>query len=703
MVIERGITIFWPVWTIGLVVIALACLGLFTFIPELHRISLITIGLTLMVFAIRGLLRYKTPTLTEARMRLDQHTGGLLLLLLDTPKHESTLWQHARAEAQGTRIPTPMLTNLSRYDPYALRFAPVLLLVLVAILTPKSEIASRLSAFFSLRAQASHHPIRAEGWITPPPYTQQPPIYFANLLKDHIKVPVESQLTLKLFHTHRPSGLNFLEGTYQPETQTYEGTSTILQDMSLETGAVNLPSLEIQAIPDKKPEISIIKQPFITKANTLGLRYHIKDDYDDVKTKITIETEYWPEAYEVHTTQSPQDFRQDILAHPYAGQSVQLRITAIDARGHTTETLTEPVVLPEKIFSDPMAKALIEQRKKFALDDAPAEKVNAALQAILKHPQTYFINPRPYLLAQKSRMALQSNPRKSIDYLWDAAIYLEEGNLNDAREQLDRAQARLAEAISRDASSDEVAALMQDLRKAIQNYLSSLPQQNGSQSHTSEQQLSQGQMQEMLNQLEDAIQNGMTEQAEQMLTMLDQLLQNLQPSESVQGHTLSQQQDQLSKDTFDILRNENGLPSDTPLTSTDELAERQDDLRKQLPNTTDIQEIENAMREAQDALKNRDLENAIRHQQHALDGLRQYEQSTSQSGQQAQGDEAQAKADPLGRAVGKSSNGEDSFQLDGKTSQNRTRTLTDTIRRRLENAPNDSIEEKYLQKLLENF
>ena len=109
--------------------------------------------------------------------------------------------------------------------------------------------------------------------------------------------------------------------------------------------------------------------------------------------------------------------------------------------------------------------------------------------------------------------------------LWRAALRLEDGDLADAAERLARAQERLKDAIENGASEDEIARLMQELPKAMQDYMAAMAQEmlrdqaNGQQQQqppSDGQTLTQNDLERMLQELEEAIRNGQQELARQM-------------------------------------------------------------------------------------------------------------------------------------------------------------------------------------------
>ena len=54
---------------------------------------------------------------------------------------------------------------------------------------------------------------------------------------------------------------------------------------------------------------------------------------------------------------------RDLTEHPYAGLDVDITLEATDAAGQTGTSNTVLFKLPARLFSDPLARALIEQRQ----------------------------------------------------------------------------------------------------------------------------------------------------------------------------------------------------------------------------------------------------------------------------------------------------------------------------------------------------
>src|SRR4029453_11943389 len=69
----------------------------------------------------------------------------------------------------------------------------------------------------------------------------------------------------------------------------------------------------------------------------------------------------------------------DLTPHPWAGLPVEIRLTAKDALGQTTATEPVQIVLPERDFRHPVARAIIEQRKRLILEPQERLAVSRAL------------------------------------------------------------------------------------------------------------------------------------------------------------------------------------------------------------------------------------------------------------------------------------------------------------------------------------
>jgi hypothetical protein len=114
-----------------------------------------------------------------------------------------------------------------------------------------------------------------------------------------------------------------------------------------------------------------------------------------------------------------------------------------------------------------------------------APRVAQILRAISHRPADLFRDSSVYLrlrevvrqieAAADTDTGLTAEQQDEIAaVLWDMALDLEVGSLEDARERLERAQERLSEAMRNGASQDEIAELMRELREATDAYIRQL-------------------------------------------------------------------------------------------------------------------------------------------------------------------------------------------------------------------------------------
>jgi uncharacterized protein (TIGR02302 family) len=140
------------------------------------------------------------------------------------------------------------------------------------------------------------------------------------------------------------------------------------------------------AIPDKPPTIALTKDPEQQNRGSLLLSYRIEDDYGAIEAHATFARKDEPAAKDdgPRPLYGPPDFTlvlpqartknglgqtvKDVTDHPWAGADVVMTLTARDEGGN--EGKSEPFAfrLPERLFTKPLARALVEQRRNLALD-----------------------------------------------------------------------------------------------------------------------------------------------------------------------------------------------------------------------------------------------------------------------------------------------------------------------------------------------
>src|SRR5256714_15575225 len=115
--------------------------------------------------------------------------------------------------------------------------------------------------------------------------------------------------------------------------------------------------------------------------------------------------------------------------------------------------------LPERPFSKPIARALIEQRRTLALDADAQANVLTALDALTLAPERFNMESNVYLGLRSiywglSRAKSENQLREVVARMWDMAVHLEDGSVSDSEQALRAAEEALRQALERGASDE---------------------------------------------------------------------------------------------------------------------------------------------------------------------------------------------------------------------------------------------------------
>src|SRR6516164_4542085 len=152
---------------------------------------------------------------------------------------------------------------------------------------------------------------------------------------------------------------------------------------------------------------------------------------------------------------------KDLTEHPWAGSDVAMILTARDEAGNEGQSEAFEFRLPERPFSKPMARALVEQRRILALDADAQASVLTALDALTLAPEQFNIESNVYLglraiFWQLARAKSDDQLRDVVARMWDMAVHLEDGSVSDAEQALRAAEEALRQALERGASDEEI-------------------------------------------------------------------------------------------------------------------------------------------------------------------------------------------------------------------------------------------------------
>ena len=147
-------------------------------------------------------------------------------------------------------------------------------------------------------------------------------------------------------------------------------------------------------------------------------------------------------------------------------------------------------------------------------------------------------------------------------------MQIEDGDLGNAAERLARAKERLQEALRSDATDEEIARLMDELRQATRDYMEQMAREaieNGEMQQAEippGQTMTQDQIQELMDRIQELSEQGRRAEAEALLEMLQQMLENMQMmmgQSGQQGEGQGGQGQQSMQGLADALREQQGL------------------------------------------------------------------------------------------------------------------------------------------------
>lgn len=810
----------WPalagIATVVMAFLAVSFLGLWEALPGFGRIIGVLAFIALLALAAGPLVRLRLPTRADALARLDAHSSfshrpataldDQLATRPDDPV-SAALWRAHLVRARGIahRLRAgPAQPQMAKRDPYAVFALAGLALVATFFMAPGDHLA-RMRAAFDWQALTTPAPYRLDAWVDPPRYTGRPPIVLPGLRPDTpppsaeamntvLEVPEGSVLVVRGAGLDASSARltgNIViavpeEGETPAPATDGELRFTITGEGAVSLRAPNRQTLtwHFRASPDLPPSISFLKPPAPGPRNALALAYRVEDDFG-VKEAHARFTPTPPEPplfprpgsppHEMPEKPlvEPPDFaltlppggrtgsvqmNKDLTTHPWAGAKVKLTLTARDEAGQDAVSETQVITIPERRFTQPMARALIDERRRLALDPYSRRRLVAVLTALSTAPDRFEPSSGEYLglrtaLARAQRARNNEDLRDLVDYLWDVAVQIEDGRLSDAERALKAAQDALREALERGASDEEIARLTDDLRQAMARMLSQLSRQAQQQSNM-DRPLDQNtrvvtpqELQRMLEQMENLARSGNREAARQLLDQLQAMMDALRSGTPQAGNQQGQQQGELGKmiqeqqklrdRTWREQRRNQEQQSEEGQgqgDSFEQLQQEQQNLREQLdrmrqalrrqqqaPGGTEgeaekgreameqageaLDHASRAMQDADDALGEGDGRGALEAEGRALQALRRGAQALAQGQQGQQGGGSAGRTDPMGRPQGGQQGSGDDFtvKVPDELDAQRARRVLEELRRRLEDAGRPQQELDYLERLLEGL
>jgi len=815
----------WPATAIAGLFIGAALLDAFSLLPLwLHVIVVMATAVGFAAALYRVFIQFPKIRAEQARHRLETDSGldhrplasldDDLALGTDDAQSKA-LWEahQARMAAQTEHIQLALpKAGLAKRDPWGLR-AAVSLVLLAGIIAAGTDSFSRIGNALSPPLGSASLAPSAELsiWITPPAYTGEPPVVLrlsgkdeANLdrkANDHtepggaekkpdtIRVPVGSTVlaqmtggreipTLQLGAEQIEFG-RIEADTYHAETELQAVDNGVSRLTVLQKGR-ELASWSLRILKDQRPTVAFTDAPETSQQLRLRLPYEAKDDYrltgltasirrldglpmPDGKEEIVLRMPL-PGGDKKEVTGKSNN---DLVSHIWAGLPVLVHFLATDELEQTGLSQVEPVVLPERQFSNPVAKEIYEIRKGLSIRQRDRKLAILKLDLVADEPDRFDGHTGVYLglriarerLFRDSANATVANVQKM---LWDMALRLEEGLAANAGNDLRAAQRRLQEALDRNASPEELERLLNEVEKALQEFMQSLmrelqqrgqisPQDPQSQTLTSED------MQRMLDRARELMRQGSREAAKQLMAELQRMLENLRSALSRNGRQsqesrqaqqamrelrgLVQRQQKLLDETHRRAQKEREQLQQERVERSTEGQKEQEAIRKQLGEMMrkfsemmgqipkGLGDAERAMKESEQALGQGQQGKSVDPQTRALEALRQGAQNSARAlaqrmgrGQQRFGRQGgrfgaftgprlrgmrPGNRDPFGRRIegeeGTTGTATGRVKIPGESEIQRARRILEELRRRAGDLWRPEMELEYIERLLKRF
>ncbi|MDK9698378.1 MAG: TIGR02302 family protein [Siculibacillus sp.] len=798
-----------PILWVGGLHVAFSWLGLYAALPPFGRwvtAGLLFVALVVVVvraFGNRGevaaaLDRGRAVRRVEAASRLSGHelVGLTDRLAGDGPEATRRLWavHRARLEARVGRLavgrPHP---DLGRRDVFALRPLLGFALFIGWFAAGDDHLARLVSPFTTPVAPVAED--RLDAWIDPPAHTGRPPLVLIAEGRSPVAgaageavppVPQGSRLVVRAAsgRADRPAAAIVLRVTPKGGAPTEiaappggEGETAghgarapaervavldVDAEVRLTREGTRLADWRITVVPDAAPTIRLVGRPEIQASGAMKLTHETGDDWGVTGAEARFQPVggsggrplYEPPSFPLalplgraHTGTART--MRDVTAHPFAGSRQRMTLIARDEIGQEGFSETVELVLPQRRFRKPLARALVEMRRRLALDAGEVAVVITALDALTLAPERFEEKPGVHLglrfLRVRAAAARDDDALREVaDLLWTAATSIEDGDLADHEKTLRQAQEALRKALEEGASPEEIARLTRELREAMEKYLAAKAEQGRRETRRDpgsgpQRTITERDIRRMLDRIENLARTGSHEAAEKLLEELRELMENLQTGSAGEGGEeqsggealeklgdMIHRQQKLMEDTHRS-RREGEAGEDEGAGEMEALGRAQNELRDALrrfseemrgrgegrggeagrrgerdgDGSDDLGEAADAMGRAGEALGRGEGEAALDAQTQALEGLRRGARKLGDRMSGRGEDGRDGDEDPFGRPRRQEGmNNSDRVKVPDEIDVERARRILDDIRKRLGEPARPKFERDYLDRLL---
>ncbi len=697
--LERIWPALWPALALIGVWAALALFDVPALLPawwHLAAVALLVAALGVLLW--RGLRPLARPTPAEIDRRLELTSGVRhrpLVVLDDRPATTdpaiAALWtaHRDRAAAQVARLragwPHP---GIPQRDVRATR-AALLVLLVAGFVVAGPDAPGRLarSVWPGLPEGVAAPVPQLQAWLNPPSYTGLPPL-FLHPGVEAPPVPAGSHLTVNL--TGGTSAPSMTYGDDATPFATLDATSwqaerDVAQDgtLSVRRRGSELGRWALAVVPDAPPVAAWADPPGAPRGQRrlqTRLPWTAADDYGVASLQAELRLKDRPDAPPLVIAlplpggapkQAHGAAMQDLTANPWAGLPVIATLVAKDAPGQRGTSAEAGFTLPERPFKNPLARAVLDIRKRLSL--TPEQHVQAAsdLSALADAPEAFDNNSGVYLALTSTASLLErsgdpATVTEAQARLWALALQLEDDAVARTAQAVQAAREALKQSVQKGDKTD-MDRKADALRREIQKHLQALAEKARKDGtlmpfDPSQRTLNQQDFDKLTQEMKDAAKAGRMQEAQEKLEQLERMLEQLKQAEANPGQDRQQSRQQRQKGqqqmgaAEDMVQREGALKGraagresaeDKPGQATDgkqqkamrralgEMMQNFGDLTGKVPDALSQADI--AMDQAGQALAQGDDKGAGAAQQRAIEALQKGEQQMSQQMAQSLG------------------------------------------------------------------
>ena len=694
--VERMWPALWPAFGLIGAWLALSLFDLPQMLPASWHLGALVLLVAAIVASVwYGVRRIVRPTDAEVDRRLELTSGVRhrpLVVLDDRPASSDPatveLWQAhiARAAAQVARLragwPHP---GIPQRDIRAMRAALAVLLVAGLVVAGPDAPGRLLRGIWPGLPSGPATPApQLQVWLTPPAYTGVAPI-FLHPGEPAPAVPYGSHLTVNLTGGSAQPTMSYGDQATAFATldqSSWQAERDVTQDGALvvDRRGGELGRWTLAVIPDEPPAVAWAEAPGAVRGRRLQTRlpWTVADDYGVVSLQAELRLKDRPAAPPLVVNiplpggapkQAKGASLQDLTANPWAGLPVVGTLVAKDAPGHRSTSPEATFTLPERPFKNPVARAVLDIRKRLSLSPEDHGQAASDLSALAGAPEAFDNNNGVFLAMTATATLLErsgapADIAEAQSRLWALALQLEDDAVARTAQAVQAARQALAQSVQKGDQTD-MDRKADALRREIQKHLQALAERARKEGtlmpfDPSERTLNQQDFDKLTQEMKDAAKAGRMDEAQQKMQQLERMLDQLKQAEAnpSQDRQQARQQRQRGQQQMgaaeDMVQREGTMKGraagrqsaqdkaaeDKPGRETD--SKQQQALRRALgqmmQNFADLtgkvpdqlSQADIAMDQAGQALGKSDDKGAAAAQQRAIDALQKGEQQMSQ-------------------------------------------------------------------------